>query len=70
MKKRSLRTSKELNKTSTYQTSTLINFHFIKLRTFAKIYHQLIWTPPRKSGLTPETTEARIVCYAIIQTYY
>ena len=26
------------------------------------------WRPPRKSGLTPETSETRIVYYAIIQT--
>ena len=30
---------------------------------------QYIWRSPRKSGLTPETTEIRIVCYAIIQVF-
>ena len=26
------------------------------------------WWPPRKSGLTPKTTKARVVRYAIIQS--
>ena len=29
----------------------------------------IIWRLPRKIRLTPETTEARIVCYAIIQAF-
>ena len=30
-------------------------------------YINYIWRPPRKSGLTPEITKARIVRYAIIR---
>ena len=28
----------------------------------------LIWRPTRKSGLTPKTTKARVLRYAIIQS--
>ena len=48
---------------------TLTNFNLynkLKLKKY-KQSDWVIWKPPKKSGLTPKTTKARIVRYAIIQ---
>ena len=40
----------------------------VSIRTRLKKYKILNWRPPRKNGLTPKTTKARIVRYAISQS--
>ena len=43
------------------------NIRKVYLSLFIEYTNYINWKPPRKSGLTTETTEARILCYAIIQ---
>ena len=46
---------------------TFAEFSHYWILRFSCCYSSKIWRPPRKSGLTPKTTKARVVCNGIIQ---